>query len=259
MLLTPEQQQHFLASAGLEGVVYANRAPSFDKPLALKINKARFRNLLEMLGHPAGEFGPGQWDCDYDDPEPLVCLKAELEAGVRFASPPRDWLQNHPEGDEVPIRVETQRFGIPCRLRRDKFGGPAYLDATFVGPPDQNLGSGEVEGELLTLEDEALPDPIDVEHLADDAQDVPTASSLAPREFVPHVRTTWQVLGPNARLGPAIDKVALEQLVSQLVANGCYNALSRSTRERCKMLEGLLRLKQFASQYPYTRLMRSWP
>lgn len=38
----------------------------------------------------------------------------------------------------------------------------------------------------------------------------------------------------------------------QVAANRRYNALSRSTRERCEMLEGLVRLKQFASQYPYT-------
>jgi hypothetical protein len=253
LLLTPDQQRHFLASAGLEGVVYANRAPTFDQLLALRLTRAAFRGLLDQLGRPAQQAAPRQWDCDYNDPKPLVFLKAELEAGVRFAPPPLDWFKDHPDGDEVPIRVETRRFGIPCRLRRDHYRGGGYLQATFLGPPDTRRGPAEAEVDVADTEEEALADPVDVEHLSA-APEEPAAPAAcpAPREFVPHVQTTWQVLGPYSGEAPDIDAAALERLVFQVAANRRYNALSRSTRERCEVLECLVRLKQFACQYPYT-------
>jgi hypothetical protein len=253
LLLTPEQQQHFLASAGVEGVVYANRAPTFDKPLALKINKARFRNLLVLLGCAVREVRPGEWDCDYDNPEPLAVLKEDLEAGVRFGPPPIDWFKDHADGDEVPIRVETERFGIPCRLRRSKYGRGAFFDATFLGPPDTSVGAGESIAGVPDLEQEVLEDSVNVEHVSTTCEEHASAvPRLAARVFASQVKTTWTVLGPNSREMPDIDRVALERLVSQLVTNGSYNALARSTRERCEMLEGLLRVKQFATQLPFT-------
>ncbi len=251
MLLTPEQQQHFLASAGLEGVVYANRAPSFDKPLAIKITKSAFRGLLSMLGNPAQEVAAGQWDCDYDNHEPVAALKAELEGGVRFSPPPLDWFKKHPEESDVPIRVESQRFGIPCKFCRDQYRGGGYLLATFLGAPDTRRGA-EPEVEPPGPDAEALPDPIDVDHLSATLEESVVVLSPPPREFAPHVQTTWQVIGPNSREAPDIDVAALERLVFQVAANRRYNALSRNTRERCEMLEGLLRLKQFACQYPFT-------
>lgn len=254
LLLSPEQRRHFLASAGLAGVVYANRAPTFDKLLALQVTKSAFRGLLTMLGQPPQEVLPGQWECDYSDLEPIAVLQAELEGGVRFAPPPLDWFKDHPEDDDVPIRVETRRFGIPCRLRRNQYRGGGYLQATFLGPPDTRRGSGEAEVELVAPEAEALADPVDIEHFSA-ALEQPAAPTIcrASREFVPQVRTAWQVFGPYSGAVAEIDAIALERLVFQVAANRSYNALSRSTRERCEMLEGLLRLKQFANQYPYTR------
>ena len=95
LLLTPELRQHFLESAGIEGVVYANRAPTFDKPLALKLTKRAFTELRNML---ADSPSSGEWEqqIDFDDPAPLDALKEELEAGVRFASPPLDWFKKKP-------------------------------------------------------------------------------------------------------------------------------------------------------------------
>jgi hypothetical protein len=253
LLLTPEQRQHFLESAGIEGVVYANRAPTFDKPIAIKINKARFRDLLEHIGCPAREIAPRQWECNYDDPDPLAILKRDLEAGVRVSPPPRDWFGNHPEGDDVPIRIESRRFGIPCRVRPHVYGGSAYLEATALEPSDFCRSSEPSNVEDAESAEEVLDDPVDVEQLSSAVTPVTAeASSPSTREFTPHILTNWDVLGPNSRLSPEFDRTALGRLVSQLVANGRHSALSRATRERCEMLEGLVRLKQFASQYPYT-------
>jgi len=58
LLLTPEQRQHFLEFAGIEGVVYANRAPTFDKPLALKLTKRAFIELRNMLDDSPSS---GEW------------------------------------------------------------------------------------------------------------------------------------------------------------------------------------------------------
>ena len=256
LLLTPEQRQHFLESAGIEGVVYANRAPTFDKPLALKLTKRAFTELRNMLDDSPSS---GEWEqqIDFDDPAPLDALKEELEAGVRFAPPPLDWFKKHPGSEDMPIRVETRRFGIPCKLCRFQYREGSYLLATFIGTPDTRRDSKEPEMEEVVPEDEALVDPVDVEHLSVVPEESIPAHSYAEREFVPHVCTAWDVLGPYGGDAPDIDGAALERLVLQVATNRRYNALSRATRERCEMLEGLVRLKQFASQYPYTLASQS--
>jgi len=157
----------------------------------------------------------------------------------------------------MPIRVKTRRFGIPCRLCRDEYRGGSYLKATFIGTPDTRRDSKEPEMEEVVPEDEALVDPVDVEHFSVVPEEPFPAPSYAEREFVPHVCTAWDVLGPYGGDAPDIDGAALERLVLQVATNRRYNALSRATRERCEMLEGLVRLKQFASQYPYTLASQS--
>jgi superfamily I DNA and/or RNA helicase len=251
LLLTPEQRQHFLESAGIEGVVYANRAPTFDKPLSLKLTKRAFTELRNMLDDSPSS---AEWDqqIDFDDPMPLDALKEELEAGVRFAPPPLDWFNKHLGSEDMPIRVETRRFGIPCKLCRFQYCEGSYLLATFIGTPDTRRDSKEVEPEEVVSEDEALDDPIDVEHLSVVPKEPIPEHSYAERDFIPHVCTIWDVLGPYGGDAPNIDGAALERLVLQVATNRRYNALSRATRERCEMLEGLIRVKQFASQYPYT-------
>jgi|GEM_PF-2400260 len=253
ILLTPDRRQHFLESAGIEGVVYANRAPTFDKPLALKINKRRFRELLQLIGLVPIGATPNYSDCDYDNPEPLVVLKRDLEAGVRVFPPPGDWFANHPEGDDVPIRIESRRFGIPCRVRPHIYGGTAYLEATYLEQPSIREQTGTTTVDERESPDETLDDAVDIDHLRIDSGPKQFGDSAASRrDFVPHIVTTWEVLGPNSRLSPEFDRQSLGRLVTQLVTNGRHSALSRATRERCEMLEGLVRLKQFASQYPYT-------
>lgn len=253
LFLAPEQRQHFLESAGIEGVVYANRAPTFDKPIAIKINRSRFRDLLESIGCPARELAPRQWDCDYDDPSPLVILKKDLEAGVRLSPPPRDWFANHPEGDHVPIRIESKRFGIPCRVRPHVHGGSAYLEAMALELSDFSRSSVSTDVEDAEAAEEVLDDPVDISQLSSVVSlRASDGSGSSTSEFAPHIRTDWEVLGPNSSLSPAFDRVALSRSVSQLVASGRNSAISRATRERCEMLEGLIRLKLFASQYPYT-------
>lgn len=251
LLLTPEQRQHFLESAGIEGVVYDNRAPTFDKPLALKLTKRAFTELRNMLDD-LPSLGESEQQIDFDDLTTLDALKEELEAGVRFAPPPLDWFKKHPGSEDMPIRVETRRFGIPCKLCRFQYREGSYLLATFIGTPDTRRDSKEPEPEEAVPEDEALVDPVDVEHLSVVPEEPIPARSYAEREFVPHVCTPWDILGPYGGDAPDIDRAALERLVLQVATNRRYNALSRATRERCEMLEGLVRLKQFASQYPYT-------
>jgi len=218
MLLPPEQQQHFLASAGLEGVVYANRSPSFDKPLAIKITKSAFRGLLSMLGMPAQ-------DCDYDNHEPLAALKAELEGGVRFSPPPLDWFKNHPEESDVPIHLNSQRFSIPCKLCREPYRGRSYLLATFLGAPDTRRGA----------EPEFNP------HAQTTWQVIGPNSREAPAIDVAALEHLMFQVAANRRYNT----------LARGTRERC-KMIARSTRERCEMIEELLQLKQFAGQYPYT-------
>jgi hypothetical protein len=49
LLLSAEEREQFLAAAGASGVVYANRSPTFTKPLAVRLSATAFALLKALV------------------------------------------------------------------------------------------------------------------------------------------------------------------------------------------------------------------
>ncbi|MBX3400758.1 MAG: AAA family ATPase [Gemmataceae bacterium] len=281
-LMEPEQRKEFLSTAGAAGVVYANRAPTFQKPLAVRLSRSAF-DLLRAMLLDAVQPTPGQFYRRYRlereesrkrndalDPDELFRrihaeaaertgqidtleqLRTDLERGVRFSPPPRDWFQTRETAKGMPIRVESRKFAMPCKLDRDRGTGEPYLVATAVVPPDEERGVFDTEPDDFAVEGPAdLEEPPGVDLPAESPADPPVEP-----EFHPHVVTSWTVLGPGDRSSPPIDERALSGLIRQVSTNKRYAGFLRGTRERCEGLMALLRLQMLANQVPFSVVSR---
>lgn len=238
-LMPDEQRQQFLSTAGPSGILYANRLPSYTKPLAVRLSRRGYESLQGM--HEVGD-------------DPISALRTDLERGVRFSPPPAGWFQTRKNEKGMPIRIESRQFGMPCKLDRDRSGQP-FLLATYVGRPDEKRSIADaISDDFSANAPLGLEEPVDVESI-ELSPDDPAPFDIED-QFHPHVVTSWTVALPGNEPLPTIDARAIESLILQISTNSRYAGFIRAARRRCEELSALVRLEQFAGQIAFNVISR---
>lgn len=229
-LLTPEQQADIIGSAQSDGVIYLNRLPVFDRPLALKMTRTAMERLLDFEA----------CDVERDEEQRLDWLKRELDSGVRVFPPPLNWMTSESsQHDVLPVRIETRSLGIPCKLINDN-GSPCLL-ATHLGDPNDRRPSDSHPGQTDDSEDEN----------DDESNDEHQTIRRSHQGFTPNVQSEWQVIWGSSV--PDSDLEALRCLVNRLAVQRDAGNKSFEIRQRCNDLRSLISIREFAAQVPFAR------
>lgn len=229
-LLTPDQQADVIGSAQSDGVIYLNRLPVFDRPLALKLTRTAMERLLNFEACEENE----------DEEERIAWLKRELDSGVKVFPPPLSWMTSESsQHDDLPVRIETRLLGIPCKLINEN--GRRCLLATHIGDPNDRRPTDSELG--LFNADEEDDDQSDEGH---------QTSDRSPQEFTPNVQSTWQVIW-RSRV-PESDVDALGCLVNRLAIQRDAGKDRFEIRQRCSDLQSLIAIREFAAQVRFERV-----
>jgi superfamily I DNA and/or RNA helicase len=247
-LMTPEQKEYFLNSPASKGVIYANKAPSFDAPLSVLLSTTAYNRLQNIVNEKISGRNNSTNQNTNDEPIYTDILKDSLEAGVRLSGPPVNWHGSSDQDEDIPVRIESSLFFMPCRLKV-KEGNKALLIATHIGEIEADNKDCWESVDLyddLSINDESVEtDILDVDKISQQAQDD------SPKPFFPHVKTTWHVHKPFSDNLHYLELNTIEKLIWEISSNRRLSGVHSSRQQHLKELIDVVRLSQMAMQYRY--------
>jgi len=238
--MTPEQREQFAGFAEGKDVVYVNDALSVPASLSLSMTNTAFCRLKAMETGLSREQVEAEQQFPLTEEEDLALLeglRCHLEEGVEIIPPPEGWRPGQ-DARGMPIRIETDRYGIPCRLD----GGT--LLAVHVGPPEETL-----KRPLDGVEEDVEGEP----DLEQESEEVADAESTEEAGASPNlICTKWEVIPPGGRGCTVVDVQALEKLVQSQLLRRCEAGFVGRLRAHGHELRDLLSVESLAVQAAFT-------
>ncbi|MBI9017058.1 MAG: AAA family ATPase [Phycisphaerae bacterium] len=251
VLMSSEQQEHFLKYSSAEEIIYANKLPVFDQQLSILLTKKVYYHWVEIYKKEILS-DVSTLQNAFEVQFYLDELKNCLEMGVSFHT--LHWKEGNDGEEKAFVYIQSSLLEMKC-IMETGLNKKAYFKAIHsksfnefqkdrIKTKNESFVSSEVFGEDVPID----TDVIDVGEIIHDHQ---ILNKGKPKQFIPQIKMIWNVHSPYSQEIQRFDSEAVLKIIWENFNNQRLAMVLKWTRKHLRELGDIVNLGQLAMQFRY--------